>query len=275
MNLKLKQLLKQLATALAMLILLQVAELYSYTRLRSIYIPASDFSPNRAYLLDGALVRGTIAIYNGQEFISKPSDDQSELVRKIQIRHPNTFNAKLIVWQLDDNEKYLWYRAQPNWTASLAFILLVAICIRLLARIAAPNSPYLKAGRLGDVLALTQVLAIDKRTYRSEDGIAKALNTIPGSAKSWTEIALEHGELFRVNQQNVNSIALVVRHAQEAPNGESSPCSNEQLSKLLSLAIDIHDRAMSRSQRWQVWVPVVASTSAALVAAMAAIARRS
>ena len=59
---------------------------------------------------------------------------------------------------------------------------------------------YTKPGRLLDVLALIQVLALDKHIHRSEDAIAaRELMGSPSSSESWTSLAKEHPEFFRVN----------------------------------------------------------------------------
>lgn len=41
------------------------------------------------------------------------------------------------------------------------------------------SSLYLKDGRLADILALIQVLALDKDTHRREEGLAKELQGPP------------------------------------------------------------------------------------------------
>jgi len=45
-----------------------------------------------------------------------------------------------------------------------------------------PLKAYLKHGRLADVLALLQVLALDKSAHRSEAGLQEELQGVPASA---------------------------------------------------------------------------------------------
>lgn len=266
--------LRSLAIALALLVILQALEHFTYSRFRSFYVPTSQFSPKRAFLLDGELNRGTVAIYKGQEYVGRPDQEQSAVIAEVRKRHPNSFDPKLIAWQLDDNEDYLWYFLHPNWGASLAFLLLASPIAFLALRREPHQSPYLKPGRLNDVLALVQVLAVDGRANRTESGIATALKQKPMSANSWTELASEHGELFRVGPNSAFPISLVLRYANNTSDNSSPPCSEDQLSRLMALATDIHDRAVTRSHRWHIFVPVVASASAAIISALAALAKK-
>jgi hypothetical protein len=73
-------------------------------------------------------------------------------------------------------------------------------------------SSYLKNGRLADVLALIQVLALDKHSHRSEDGLRDELDGPPHSAVDWEELAAEHREFFRVARGGTHRVSLVARH---------------------------------------------------------------
>jgi hypothetical protein len=48
---------------------------------------------------------------------------------------------------------------------------------------------YLKENRLADVIALIQVLAFDKYSHRTVDGLNIELQGEPKSAASWEELA--------------------------------------------------------------------------------------
>ena len=74
-----------------------------------------------------------------------------------------------------------------------------------------PLKPYLKDGRLGDVLALIQVLALDKSALRSEAGLQEELQGKPSSATEWRAVANEHPEFFRVRQHGDNQVSLTSR----------------------------------------------------------------
>lgn len=118
------------------------------------------------------------------------------------------------------------------------------------------NHKYLKDGRLEDVLALIQVLALDEFAHRSECGLNAELQSKPKSADSWAELAKAHLEFFRVLSEGKNRISLVLRHVSEESGRKRPPLSPEQAQALLSTAIEIHDRQIKRGQRWVVLIPI-------------------
>ncbi len=59
---------------------------------------------------------------------------------------------------------------------------------------------YLKNGRLPEVLALIQVLAYDKITNRSEQGLSDELQSSPSRESTWVDLAKHHPEFFRVRE---------------------------------------------------------------------------
>jgi hypothetical protein len=125
------------------------------------------------------------------------------------------------------------------------------------------RSSYLAEGRLADVLALIQVLALDEHAHRSEDGLSKELQGAPRSAASWPQVADRHPEFFRVAPSGNNRVSLVARHvtSREA-DGSRKPLAPDYTSKLLELAVELHDREVRRTERWHVWMPVVVAITA-------------
>lgn len=123
---------------------------------------------------------------------------------------------------------------------------------------------YLKPGRLSDVLALIQVLALDPSTYRSEKGasINKAqglqgeMQGPPESAKTWTEIAQDHPEFFRVNLKRDNAVSLIARHVTPKNEKNIRVLDEAFIGKLLELAVEIHDRQIKLAERWTYLIPV-------------------
>ena len=111
-------------------------------------------------------------------------------------------------------------------------------------------------GRLEDVLALIQVLALHEFSHRSSSGLKKELKKDPISSKEWIDIAKEHQEFFRVVEQKTNSISLVARHLSKDENNDRKPLSSEQTQTLLNTAIELHDRQLKRESRWAVLIPV-------------------
>lgn len=115
---------------------------------------------------------------------------------------------------------------------------------------------YLKEGRLEDVLALIQVLAMDKKAHRSENGLKSELPDRPVSADSWMKVAEEHLEFFRVVTGNEHPVALVIRHVSEEAGTPRPPLTPEHTQILLNTAVELHDRQIRRSQRWYVFIPI-------------------
>src|SRR5207245_2689289 len=57
---------------------------------------------------------------------------------------------------------------------------------------------YLHPGRLEDVIALIQVLGLDKSTKRGESALDVELCGTPASARDWLDVGRQHPEFFRV-----------------------------------------------------------------------------
>jgi hypothetical protein len=126
------------------------------------------------------------------------------------------------------------------------------------------DSKYLKDGRLEDVLALLQVLALDNDSHRSELGLKTELSDKPGSADTWLSLANEHQEFFRVVDSKKYPVSLVLRHVSNPEKDKRPPLSPEQAQSLLITAIELHDRQLKRSQRWTVLIPVWVAVIGAL-----------
>lgn len=121
---------------------------------------------------------------------------------------------------------------------------------------------YLTKGRLADVLALIQVLALDEHAHRSEDGLKSELQGAPRSADNWSGIAEQHPEFFRVAPSGENRVSLVARHVSAPALEKRPPLAPDYTSKLLQLAVELHDREVRRSQHWHIWVPLIVALTA-------------
>lgn len=116
---------------------------------------------------------------------------------------------------------------------------------------------YLKTNRLADVLALIQVLALDKDSHRSESGLKTEFKVNPKSAESWKEVAEEHPEFFRVSEENTYNISLISRHVTpKTDNIRNLP--EGFLGKLMETAIELHDKQLKRFEQWKIWTPIIA-----------------
>lgn len=121
-----------------------------------------------------------------------------------------------------------------------------------------PERPYTKRGRLSDVLALIQVLALDKYTHRSESGLVEELQVPPSSSRSWLSIGSEHPEFFRVAKDR--ELSLIARHV--VPRDETTGMKElpaDLIYPLLQTAIDLHDRQVSDAEWWKSLVPLWAA----------------
>lgn len=127
--------------------------------------------------------------------------------------------------------------------------------------------PYTKSGRLSEVLALIQVLALDRDTHRSENGMSTELGGPPDSAKGWFALAAEHPEFFRVNIQSEHGLSLAARHVLPHDRGEPRPTlSPEFTAALLQTAITLHDRQVQDADWWKTLIPLIAAIIAAIIA---------
>lgn len=127
------------------------------------------------------------------------------------------------------------------------------------------KTPYLKEYRLTDVIALIQVLGLDKRGHRGEDGLKEELQGPPKSSISWTNIVLEHPEFFRVDQSKQHGISLIARHVTEPNANGVRELSHDLIKKLIEIAIELHDRQKDRADNWKTWLPVIAVIIAGLL----------
>ena len=131
-----------------------------------------------------------------------------------------------------------------------------------------PKGAYTKPGRLADVLALIQVLALDEDAHRSAAGIDKELQSTPSSSDSWMGVAKEHPEFFRIRPEGEHVLSLVARHVlpkNEKGQREMPPGLTQSL---LTVAIDLHDRQVEAAERWRVWIPVASALAAAAIASV-------
>ena len=138
------------------------------------------------------------------------------------------------------------------------------------------SNPYLKDGRLADVIAGITALG----TYKFYKLDFKAWATrISGPSKSagyWQTLFEEHPEFFRVNSGE-DKASLVWRrqypknyHVDEIkeapPDGHSSGASADRISRkplepgeitaLVQVAINLHDRALEQSKAKWWWLPL-------------------
>jgi hypothetical protein len=110
---------------------------------------------------------------------------------------------------------------------------------------------YTKPGRLADVLALIQVLALDPHAHRSASGLLADLQGNPSSADCWATVASQHPEFFRVVADVEHGISLVARHVMPGGKGDGRKLDVDFIAKLITAAIDLHDREQSQRTFWR------------------------
>jgi hypothetical protein len=133
---------------------------------------------------------------------------------------------------------------------------------------------YIARGRLEDVLALIQVLALDEHSHRSDNGLAEELQGAPSSARTWTEVARLHPEFFRVARSGNHVVSLVARHVgPKVSHSGRKVLDADFVGRLLSAAIELHDRQVRREERWVAYIPLLVALIAAIGAWIAAVAQ--
>jgi hypothetical protein len=125
--------------------------------------------------------------------------------------------------------------------------------------------PYTKTGRLADVLALIQVLALDPDAHRSESGMTQELQGKPQSATEWFTLAKEHREFFRVAERE-HGLSLVARHVLPKIGEQRPSLPPDFVGALLQTAITLHDREVAAAEWWKSWIPLASALAAALIA---------
>lgn len=101
--------------------------------------------------------------------------------------------------------------------------------------------------RLSDVIALIQVLALDEKARRSENGLTKEIRAKPLTANIWTDIAQEHQEFFRVRPEKDNKpvekqsrISLIARFVSpKDEEGIRPPLKTELVWKMVETAQEL------------------------------------
>ncbi len=122
--------------------------------------------------------------------------------------------------------------------------------------------PYIIPERLADVMALIQVLALHKYRHRSDKGLSETMQGSPCSASTWKEIAQQHPEFFRVNDQERLGVSLVSRHVLPKDEDGKRELPTGFISMLLQTAITLHDRQLDRAQHLRAYIPIVVTVTA-------------
>lgn len=129
------------------------------------------------------------------------------------------------------------------------------------------STEYLKKGRLEDVIALIQILALDDSLHRGEPALARELGE-PMSATAWTVVAARHPEFFRLVG---DKCALIVRRLM-GDGIAGSRVEPVHVTGLIKAAIALHAGQLQRRQiigaGWTLFGVAVLHAAATVAAAI-------
>lgn len=125
------------------------------------------------------------------------------------------------------------------------------------------QADYSNPNTLADVMALIQVLALAAdHNIRSESGLTRELQGKPKSkgALTWIQLAEGHREFFRIERrENYERVALIWKYVLQDEREKRVSLPPEVTTKLLELAISLHDRQPQRRQRFNyIWAILLA-----------------
>jgi hypothetical protein len=159
------------------------------------------------------------------------------------------------------------------------------------------KSPYLKPGRLQDILAAIQTMAIYRKYRRSAGEWARLISGNKTKSVHWIEIFNDHPEFFRPSETYPGFYALVWRRATDDRFHTGlgrvllpaeiallsirdrkryltrAPVPEVHIKTLMDAAIDLHQRAVDeyRDRRWWITpvIGLIATTVGAFIGAIA------
>lgn len=157
------------------------------------------------------------------------------------------------------------------------------------------KSPYLKPGRLADVIAAIQFMSMHERSSLLPEDWADGISGDKSKATHWETVFREHPEFFRKSPNYDDYYALIWRRAlprlfyrpesrmitpaerdampHERMQWVSRPSvPQEQIKTLIDLAIELHEKAREQHVDWRWWVPTAASFAGALLAVLLGLA---
>lgn len=138
------------------------------------------------------------------------------------------------------------------------------------------GNPYLKPGRLADVIAAITATGLYKFYKLPFEGWSMRIGGSKADAARWETVFREHPEFFRINSDD-NKASLVWRRQfsrtfyvddpsskagakelYDPPDDRLSrkPLDAGEVSALVSVAVDLHDRALEQDKAGRWWIPV-------------------
>ena len=139
------------------------------------------------------------------------------------------------------------------------------------------SNPYLKPGRLPDVIAAITAMASYKFYKLDFEGWANRISGPGKAAEHWRQVFLEHPEFFRLSSEGLKA-SLVWRRvyprnfdvddeAEVAPDHQLGgvaydrisrrPLQPDEITALMGVAIDLHERAIEQQKAGRWWLPLL------------------
>jgi hypothetical protein len=141
-----------------------------------------------------------------------------------------------------------------------------------------PTNPYLKDGRLTDVIAAITALGNYRYYKLSFERCAEQISNRPDEAERWGSIFAEHPEFFRINPKDKKASLVwrrqhpkrydpkqaveITREQYDAltadqRNGISRrPLEPSEITALIGVAVNLHERALEQKKAGMWWVPI-------------------
>jgi len=158
------------------------------------------------------------------------------------------------------------------------------------------SDPYLKPGRLADVITLLQVMSAAKRPEARIEVWAQQLdqNEVADTTAHWLTVFKEHPEFFKVYKlEGKDKAALRLRYVFKTYDAETGkeykpneidlldkatkkllttkPLTVEQTQILINTAIALHTRALNEQSASRYWIPLLAAGLAFVGAILGAV----
>jgi hypothetical protein len=143
------------------------------------------------------------------------------------------------------------------------------------------KNPYLTPGRLSDVIAAITALGAYRYYKLTFQGCAERIANRPEEAERWGKVLCEHPEFFRVSHEgklaslvwrrqdpkrfDARRSTEITREEYDALTDEQKlnvsrrPLDASEITSLISIAVNLHERALEHQKERRWWVPIVTS----------------
>ena len=151
-------------------------------------------------------------------------------------------------------------------------------------------SPYLKDNRLSEVIAAVTAMGLYRYYKLSYQDWAERIANAPNKGEHWGQLFAEHPEFFRIDQERKKA-SLVWRRqnpkcydpqqsklmtkqevealaVDERRSLSRSPLAASEITALISIAVNLHDRALEQSKANDWWKAVMLSGLLAFLGAI-------